>query len=299
MLNNKKDCFVLGLQADTHHSTNDFDDGIKICPATDYGKIFSFSELNKNVKLNAVCNLGDMVRGYEFDPVEYTRRDLKEAVVMYLDDAEYPVFLIAGNHDNGVLWTKNEVYGTGNRSLDEILLPAERYEAMVKPLKEKADIKDYPGKLYYYCDLDGVRIVALDTDDLDYKEIAPSDVDINNHKISDEQILWLENEALDTKLPVIVLCHVPLMEELLQGSCHALGDDRVVEILSSFKADGGDVIAVLSGHMHFKDSALYNGINYIGIEMGYDKGEIMTVLKESRKIVFKDLSDGTEREFDY
>ncbi len=295
----ENECVTIAVQSDTHHSSNDYRKNGKDFPPTNLKDIISFQEISKEIRLDAVCNLGDMVRGYEFDPVDYTRKDLKEAVELYVKNASYPVFLISGNHDNGVLWTVNEAFGSGNCSFDELLMPAERYEIMIKPLKKTADICDNQGKMYYYCDINGIRIIALDTDDLDYKKLDKSDVNINNHKISREQISWFRDVALDTELPVIILCHVPLLEELLKGSGGATGSEEILNMIDGFRVNGGQVVAVLSGHMHFKDAALHKGVNHIVFGLGYEAAEIMTVFKKTRKIKLTELTDGTEREYEF
>lgn len=293
------DCFVLGIQTDTHYSTNTCEVYGKSIPASDLSSMIRFDKIYDTVRFDAVCNLGDMTRGYEFDPIDGMRKDMQAAVDMYLERATYPVFFVCGNHDNGVLWTTNDNVGSGNRTFDEMLLPAERYDMMIKPMKKLAEIKDNEGKLYYYCDIKGIRIIVLDTEDYDYKRIAPSDVDINHHKFSEAQLQWLRRTALDTEQPVLVLCHVPLTDELLYGSPGVAGSDVALKALRGFAEKGGIVIAVLAGHTHKRDHTVCDGIPHICFRDGYEKAEMMILLKNERKIKFYSLSDGIETEYSF
>lgn len=265
----EEDVFVMAVSSDIHYSNNHCfrSDGVEF-PASD-DKIFnSFDELCDAIHFDAVCDLGDMVRGYEFDPPNVTKKDFITVADKYCKNADYPVFFVSGNHDSGVLWTVNGKDGSGNYSMDELFMPSERYDIIMKYMTRNAKILGVKNKLYYYCDLKNVRVIVLDTNDTEYKEISRHDIDINHHALSDEQVRWFSDIALDTKLPVVILTHCPIVKGLLTGSDTVDNSERILNIISEYNKCGGNIIAVLSGHTHISNSVEYGGIKHITFKNG-------------------------------
>ena len=295
-----EDAFILGVQTDTHYAGCAVvkKDGGVVPPGYDMQKIIRLSEVNKEIKLDAVCNLGDIIRGHSYDTLESTRRDFKDIVGQYTNGAPYGVFLLSGNHDNGVMWTCGEKSGTGNRSIDELFSPEERSGIVIPQMKKTADIVCQKGKLYYYCDLGGIRFIALDTSDCDYKKVCADDIDINHHKISEAQLVWLKDEALKTKLPVVILAHSPLLKELVSENLTIPDNsDKALEII---EGSGREIVAILYGHMHVRSDLIRNGINHITFENGLDKAEILAISLKKKKIKTLALYSGaSDREFSF
>ena len=113
-------------------------------------------------------------------------------------------------------------------------------------------------------DAEGYRVFLLDSvhisgDDLDY-----------HGRVSQEQLDWLGTELgrTDTKTPIVVATHLPLLTAIPQatkGSTFALTKNYMVvnnlEVLSLF-ADH-NLLLVLQGHLHAEEMLRWNGTTFI------------------------------------
>lgn len=297
-------CFTFAIQTDIHFGTTKKTSasGTVFEPA-DETVITPLKNLTKRMGFDFIANLGDLTRGYEFDTTAEMQSDLTEAVRRYVDGVNAPVMLAIGNHEDDVLYTTNASVGSGNNSLDEVILKDELYAKMVKPVKYTLPNISQNGKSpYYYVDFDTVRVIMLCTRDLPFRQISNSDIGIENHVISEEQASWFETKALDTEKAVIVMCHAPLVGAAL-GSADVTNGSRIVNALGSFKENGGTVICCNYGHTHVQNSFVdEHGINHIVYKNGGRLAEIIMVDEVARSVktyMVGEYGDSQNRSFNY
>ena len=175
--------------------------------------------------------------------------------------------------------------------MSNVLYPYEQFQRITKN-----GVNGKNNKNYYYADVKGIRFITLYQRDFDYSEKIPS---IEEFCISQTQIEWFRNDALNTTNPIIVLTHAPLVSELFATG--GTGFAEILTALQTFKANGGVVIAVLSGHTHKQDQAVVDGINHIVFANGYSFFEIMSINLNTKTIKCKPINNSTlqERTFSY
>lgn len=279
-------CFTFAIQTDTHFGTTKKTSasGTVHNPA-DETVITPLKNLTKRMGFDFIANLGDLTRGYEFDTTAEMQSDMTEAVRRYIDGVNAPVLLSIGNHEDGVLYTTNATVGSGNNSLDEVILMDELYAKMVKPVRHTLPNMTQNGKSpYYYVDFDTIRVIMLCTRDIPFQQISSADIGIENHIVSEEQVNWFKTKALNTDKAVIVMCHVPLVGAAL-GSTEVKNGNQIVTALADFKSSGGTVICCNYGHVHAQNKYVdENGINHIVYKNGGKFAEIVRVDENTRTV---------------
>ena len=81
---------------------------------------------------------------------------------------------------------------------------------------------------------------------------------------------------------------VPLIADLFATGGQGFAD--AVQILKTFKSNGGTIIAVLSGHTHQQSSATTDGINHIVFKNGYMFFELVSVDLENKIVTCKSVN---------
>jgi predicted phosphodiesterase len=231
---NIKDGFCFGIQTDTHYVYG-----------RDANVGFDMSEMSGFAGMDFIANLGDIIEGFVDDDMDSARESYTEIVKRYTDMTSCPVLFAVGNHDS------NYLYANAN-SIPEIS-NAEIFARLIKKgLRTSPMSKSERGKLYYYTDFDSVRVITLNTGD---------SASANSFVVSEDQITWFTTEALNTDKAVLVLSHVPIVNEFSTnyGSSYA----SIVSALQNFKNNGGTVIACIAGHTHSQGSAVKDGILYV------------------------------------
>jgi len=146
-----------------------------------------------------------------------------------------------------------------------LAVPPERYKAIMGL-----------DSLYYTFASQGIRFIALDG--MEVSAINAPQAEADSHlleyyrdvkqanfycgAIGARQLEWLVQEldlALNNEEPVIILCHLPLLEETTDEK-HGLlwNHEEVVAILSRYP----NVHACLSGHYHSAAQAMRNGTRF-------------------------------------
>ncbi|UWX57456.1 metallophosphoesterase [Chlorobaculum sp. MV4-Y] len=141
--------------------------------------------------------------------------------------------------------------------------------------------------LYYTFAQHGTRFIALDG--MEVSAVNEPQTEADRHlleyyrdavkapfycgAIGARQLEWLVNEldlALKNEEPVIILSHLPLLEETTDEK-HGLlwNHEEVVAILSRYP----NVRAVLSGHYHSAKQAVRGGVQFVVLAAFGDKGE--------------------------
>lgn len=283
--------FTFGVQTDTHFSLyekKDVEGNVYV--ANDNNHITPFKNLTNYIGFDFICNLGDMIRGYQFDSDVEARASMTEAVNRYTENVGCPVLFAIGNHDDNAMYTVDSTVGSGNHSLDEVLVGKELYAKMIAPSRNTSARQFVQnGKSnYYYMDFNEVRVIVLDTRDIPFNVLSGTDITINNHKISEEQYTWFSNVALQTEKKVVVLSHVPLLNSLISSNNTVANADYVLNALATFKNKGGTVIGCFCGHVHEQNSATdASGILHVTFESGGNFAEIVMVDTDNNTIETK------------
>lgn len=251
---NQESKFIIGIQTDTHYFNG--------CSNV-IGK--NLNQLSGYVAMDCIANLGDIIQGYADDTNTTMRESMTEIVKRYCDGASCPVALLLGNHDS------NSMYAS-THSEDEFSF-GELFARITKPtINTSHFIGIENGKMYYYMDFPALRMIVLNTND----GTTPHDF-----KISDAQLMWLEETALDTDKPILVLSHVPLKSGIIDNYDSSYA--TVLSKLNTFKTNGGTVLACFFGHVHSQTSAyddygiLHVGFTWSGGFAGQDTAEIAMI----------------------
>jgi UDP-2,3-diacylglucosamine pyrophosphatase LpxH len=290
--------FAFAVQTDTHFATHTRTTNGVTFAANGDDYITLMKNLTKYVGFDFIANLGDIVRGYEFDTYAEMQTDLTEAVHRMVDGVCCPVMISMGNHDDACMNTET----SESPSISAVMLPAEQYAKVLMPTKNTCfgNYKTNGKSLYYYVDYEDVRVINLNSRDLTYSTIGSSDVSVNHNAYSAEQIAWLSNTALDTDKQVLILTHVPLLESLSEDAADGSAD--VIDALKAFETNGGRVIGVMCGHKHSQASTTEDGILHVVFANGGDFAECVFVDTANHTITTKMVGNSTgksDRTFSY
>ncbi|MEF2965031.1 metallophosphoesterase [Paenibacillus sp. M1] len=276
------DTLTFGYITDTHYATYATNRLTQKQASLQHLK--NISDLQKYISFDFKVHGGDIVDGDQAKAGNAA--DITNAMRLFFDDS-CPSFVCKGNHDDGS-WYASE---HGNL-LSDVINPNEMYARIVKPT-EKYDIEQDGSNRslgYYYYDIarHKARVIILNSSDNPY--IANPDgtnkyVSQNKSAFRQDQISWFANEALATPAGwrVIIFMHHPingifgsvdqingeaikgLIEAYKNGSSYQGSGtitDYVYNINKTFSTPG-DVIAVISGHIHYDASITINGVLYV------------------------------------
>lgn len=195
----------------------------------------AFEEAMREFRPNCIVDLGDRINdmavGQDRQRSTWVRTQLRAIGV--------PVFHVLGNHD---------VVNLTKAELGEVLGKRGSYES---------------------ADLDGVRVVVLDSQDPTFERTGGG--------IGPEQRRWLEATLGETRLPALVFCHHPLDEQSLDGHwyfadhpTHAFVQERAP--VRAILERSARVRAVFSGHLHWTRTTALNAIPYVTLGSLVDGG---------------------------
>ena len=288
--------FTIGIQTDTHYLPSQHN-------AT---YVTPLKNMTKQLYFDFIINMGDIPRGWANDTTSNTKSGLTEMMRRYTSYVESPVLIAVGNHDNA-----NNYAIAHNRSMTEVISRSDLYSAEIGGVKSTTDIVEpTEHSFYYYKDFPECRVIVLDTNDYPYLEVSDYDVHGNHHTISEAQINWFANTALNTDKPVLVISHAPLTTAIRPEEFVAPEEDkaysyatipyradRVLEELKSFADNGGVVIACFCGHTHRQLLATVNGVKHICFANGGKYAEIVFIDLGNRTITTKVI--GSDKSADY
>jgi alkaline phosphatase len=122
---------------------------------------------------------------------------------------------------------------------------------------------------YYSVDIGPFRIVVLDVQFTeDGRDLAHTYTGVAG-AVSDEELLWLQQELASTSSPTIVCVHQMLdIDDPEWGRPLVANAPEVRRIL----ADSGVVVAVFQGHAHDNRHTVIDGIHYVTFEALVDQG---------------------------
>ncbi|MFN5944271.1 MAG: metallophosphoesterase family protein [Phycisphaerae bacterium] len=202
-------------------------------------------------KPDLVLHGGDII----FSSFEKTRQRSQEQWDLYLrsmrEHNKLPVHHCLGNHDIWG-WNKKESQTTGNEegwgkawAIDLLGMPAP----------------------YYAFEARGVKFIVLDT-------VQPRGETGYEGGLGDAQFEWLQGELAGSKLPVVVLTHIPTIHAstllvdartnadnnwVTGGGSLLMDRTKVVNLISRHR----NIAAVLSGHIHMVERIDYAGTSWI------------------------------------
>ncbi len=192
------------------------------------------TEINNTVKPDIVINLGDLIEDFlnhdiDIENIKYILNVLKEV--------KSPIYSLAGNHD-------------------------------LRSMKDRKEIEEIMGYEHstFSIDFKGYHFIFLGLN-VNSKLNEGEGGIFKTKFISEEDVLWLENDLKSTSLPVLIFSHFGIAEDNMKGNCwfencpeNALLGNRK-EIKNVFKFNK-NIIAVFSGHQHWTKVINENGISY-------------------------------------
>lgn len=259
--------FTFGIQTDTHFH-----------PESDVRLANSLKLLERKIGFDFIANLGDVIRGYEYDDVETSYDAFNMAVDGLSQGSDCQSFMLMGNHDN------NSMYATATNNIENAFLPSELFALFGRKCMKNVVFGDKFG-LYGYCDFENVRVIILNTSDIAYSAVTERDINVNCMNISVKQAEWFSNVALNTEKQVLVLSHGSLDSSVAVIANQSL----IISALNEFKGNGGVCIGCIAGHEHDVGATVINGINHIRCKNGGDICELFSVNLANRTITTKQV----------
>ena len=205
---------------------------------------------------DALCNLGDAIDGQNQTKLQ-AETALGEVInKMYsITDRSHN---LEGNHDSNVQSTWEQYGGITGAKLT---LP-ELYDALNKGSEN--EVHDFTTRLTnYYMDFDqyNLRVICLG---------------VNYVTFTEDTKTWLENVALDTDKPVIVLAHCPTRAEWGYNNDVQNGVAYVEAPLKAFVQNGGKVIVYIHGHTHGDKISTADDLPFAEVSIGCAKYETLS-----------------------
>lgn len=200
----------------------------------------------KDWKPDVVLSTGDQVMAVDG---KVSGAKAAEQIALWkaaVKDCPVPVRACLGNHD---VWD-------GHEPTDDVPAEKKGFALMTGALGMPAP--------YYSFDQGGWHVVALNSV-CNWPKYA---------SLSDEHFKWLKDDLAGTKLPTVVLSHVPILSVTSQvygDSCRKNNDNVVPGIwhhadcwaISEVFRKNPQVKLCLSGHMHTCDRVEYRGVWYV------------------------------------
>lgn len=221
--------------------------------------------LDRVPNIQCVVSGGDIGCDYNSDPKKI--HAAHEEIMDALYKLSVPVHCCIGNHDDGL----GPATDNKRDNTKTVILPDELHRLCMK--------NNPTDKNYYYVDFEdlGYRFVFLNCLDREYFIDEKTGQYANGWRIqiSNEQAKWLENEALNTDLRIIVFNHTPLNNALTFGSEGApemikpyddlLNGPRIFHAIRSCK----NVVAYIFGHVHYDNLFYDTGILNVSTQCSY------------------------------
>jgi phage minor structural protein len=326
---------------DTHYSTNSRNN--KNLKSRSTLHLQNAAYLTHQTNIDQIIHGGDLIDGDELKKLMMT--DLEDAAAALYEYSEAPIIFLVGNHDDNS-WYAHDEDGNLMRS---VIQPAERYSILSKYLDPDFVQNDAEKELLYgYKDFPAqkIRVICLNSYDNPYitnpdgTNKYPS---MWKSAFRQNQLNWLANTALklpDSSWGVLIFTHAPLkgtfnsddqvnsdilygiLSAFMSGSTYSGTSsitDYTVNVSCDFRSQGpGELIAVISGHVHYDSSMTKNGILFIQtldslarndfpgkmpdrplVSLEEDAWDVFTIDRANRKIYATRFGAGSSREFSY
>ncbi len=193
------------------------------------------AKLSQNIGADFIANLGDTIASATDEAADdYNHEENKYRFTEFsrlISSTYIPYLYTIGHHEmfkfNLDGNTKSEICGS-----------ALRYNRYLNAIYNKSD----DDCAYYYIDFEApafpdVRYISLDCC-----------TDNSGAKYSDKELSWLENTALNTDKPVIIVGHMGTRKD--NCGANPINGERISQMLNTFVSGGGRVLAFIHGHTH-------------------------------------------------
>ncbi len=254
-INSKKDDvdLLFSLITDTHISD------------TTRHTLENLTAVDEKVRFSFMVHLGDVINGNI--PEKISRWLLKEYIRAYRDSIKAKkIYVSQGNHD-GFLADSTTKKIILDRALNE------NWYADLREFYSDSNVHTPENKPYSYIDIEEhkLRLIILCTQS--YNLYPETNEFEKLFGISDDQLEWLENSALNTPdgYSVMLFSHIPPFSDTKNENGKVYISDNesdnyknCVELLKEYKKRG-DVICWFFGHNHGDSHNVIDGINYVGV----------------------------------
>jgi Icc protein len=207
------------------------------------GCSMAFAKIAKSNADFAICG-GDLV--FDAMRVDRTRADMLFDLYQHTEDSlKMPLHHAIGNHD---------LFG---------VLAISGIEPADPGYGKKMYEDRFGSRTYYSFDHKGYHFIVLDS-------VVPTPDRQWEGRVDDTQLKWLAKDlaALDSRAPVIVITHVPLITGYLAYGPKPDGTPRhdTVSVANSAELTAlfaqHNVLAVLQGHLHINELVHFKGCQY-------------------------------------
>ena len=192
-------------------------------------------KIKNEIKPDIVFNLGDVIE--DFNDKEKDKQNYR-FILNKLKQLNCPFYSATGNHDL--------------RSMDS-----------------REDLEELMGYKHstFSLDFNGYHFIVLGLE-LNNNQSNVFGGILKAHRVSKEDLIWLENDLKQNKLPCIVFSHYSVASDDMKGNYWfgrgnaergVLGNSK--EVKNILKKDK-NLIAVFSGHQHWTKFHIEDGINY-------------------------------------
>lgn len=278
----QKGNFSFAIQTDNHYYLQQ--EGVETAG-------YNLKELTNRVAFDFVANLGDIIRGYSdatIDTTDNMKATLTELMRRYSTAISCPFLATMGNHDNNVLYARDVM-----NDPSYLITTDDFYSRVTQITKNTCKNAVFDGRsVYYYVDFDDIRVIVLNTTDGDYTQFD------SLFKISNKQLTWFENVALNTDKKLIIMTHTPLVSQLTTNT--VTNRDVVMNDINNFINNGGEVIGFFYGHQHEQNSTVVDGIPHICFKNGSNVAEAVIIDTNEKTIKTIGIGSGiSDRTFSY
>lgn len=340
----RPDTLSIIFVTDTHYATGGYSDITLMSRSNQHMRNAVY--LTHQVPIDLTIHGGDLTDGNE--PKNQELDDFQEAASSLWYNNNSPVVFVNGNHDDASLYDQSH----GNNDMENVLMPGDRYSILKNMISSDFCMNTgFENRLYGYQDFltQKIRVICLNDFERPYMLDSNGKNKYWSHGVSgilQDQLSWLANVAL--KLPgagwsVLIFIHNPLDGifggwSIINGDClmgilqayqngsayHASSNatDQTVDVQADFTTQGPqEIIAIISGHIHYTSSGKLPSLNdtlciqtadclarndFPGQmpdrpfpKFDEDTWDIFTVDRLNRKIYATRFGAGADREFSY
>lgn len=216
-----------------------------------------------NTSINLHVNCGDIIEDTSTHEGNLSR--IKLAMDYYLGATDR-LLLTQGNHDNGATVARGGVI-----AYNRLVTDSEWLLRTTNRLTKQPKMSFYKnGKAFYYDDdVQKIRFISIDA--FENREYTVVDGNITKQTfatMTDEQVVWLQSafDSCPTDYSIITFSHITIEGPFVNGQnieiySNTLNkSEELINIINTFKSNGGDYICHISGHLHHDFLDITNGI---------------------------------------
>ncbi len=233
----KEPALVFFLCSDIHYNTVKTDNRLKLDSVTDMTT--NMAALKKQIQVDGLICLGDIVDAKPPTKMDETKQQI-DYVMKQLQGVGVPLIYSMGNHDDNRYISRKD--GT-------VLAPQQIESMFMRYTLPNKVIDPSMNGLNYYVDYDRLKIRVFVVDS-NYPN--PENGFHWSHGFSDNTVAWFSNclKEVPKGWSVLVLTHRRLVQNKNPGKKWIFNQEKMVDTVNQFIANGGTYIATISGHIH-------------------------------------------------